>query len=570
MKYFKKLSYHKKIFLGMLFVAILPILIYYVASTQVFRIYYLNNLTQEAKEVLELTDEELTKSFGEIFEGLDAITINPQILNGLMGEEISETPEMYRQLYLVAKKHWNMAEFCVYDSKGRLVTSLSDEQEIKSKLATDWGVLFEAGGEPGKCIVRNAKDYYGTQKDEYLRVAEAITDSDDNIMGYAVAVVTDSHFDKILNNVGLEKRGVIHILDNFDEPIYASMAVADEDEYRQAQKELLRNDYQYYDGESLEYRYYAQKVDELGMSVIFRQEVATHIMIQRNLRLFGAIIGIVGIIMCLVMSRYFAGRFYSPIEKIQGTIRKISSGDYTVRVSTDSEDELSLLAEDVNSMAETLANHTQQLIERERELGETNIKMMNAQLNPHFIYNTLDTMKWIGKINDVPEVATISSGLAQILRTSISSNQLVKLSEELSLVEAYVEIQKIRFDDKFEFVIDIPEELVELSVPKLILQPIIENAIVHGFEDREHGQILVTGYREGDILYLKVKDDGCGIDYDTLKILNEHQRDTRLRHTSIGFFNVHRIIQLHFGEEYGLAIGSDEQGTEVTYRLPVT
>ena len=144
-------------------------------------------------------------------------------------------------------------------------------------------------------------------------------------------------------------------------------------------------------------------------------------------------------------------------------------------------------------------------------MNETQIAMMQSQLNPHFLYNTLDTMKWVAKANHIPEIATLAAKLAKILRTSISSAQFITLQEEMTLVESYAKIQKIRFNGKFDFRYEIAPETEEILVPKLIVQPIVENAVIHGLADADEGHIFVRAYLERKELVIEVSDDGCGI-----------------------------------------------------------
>lgn len=228
-------------------------------------------------------------------------------------------------------------------------------------------------------------------------------------------------------------------------------------------------------------------------------------------------------------------------------------------------------------MAEHLTDNMERLLARERELSEVQIKMMQAQLNPHFLYNTLDTMKWLGKANQIPEIATISADLAKILRMSISASPEVPLAKEVELAEAYVQIQEIRFADKFEFIVDLPDELASLLVPKQILQPIIENAILHGLEGRENGRVMVQARQTGEeILQIQIRDDGVGMSREQVWKLNHCEEDTSEQHSmgkerhSIGYYNVNEIIRLNYGDGYGLYTESEEgAGTCIYMTLPV-
>ena len=196
---------------------------------------------------------------------------------------------------------------------------------------------------------------------------------------------------------------------------------------------------------------------------------------------------------------------------------------------------------------------------------------MQAQLNPHFLYNTLDTIKWVAKANQVPEVATLSSSLATILRAGISENQFCMLEKELDLVRNYCDIQKIRFDDCFDLEIDVPDDIKKAYVPKLILQPIVENSIIHGLEGRRDGHINITAVKrerdpDTEILEITVTDNGKGINDEMIALIEAD--DPAALEGHLGIKNVNTIIRLYYGKEYGVHATRLENGTEMKVTLP--
>jgi len=194
--------------------------------------------------------------------------------------------------------------------------------------------------------------------------------------------------------------------------------------------------------------------------------------------------------------------------------------------------------------------------------------MMQAQLNPHFLYNTLDSIKWLSKEAGVPEIATLSSKLARNKRTAISGDAFIPLSEEFGLCESYGEIQNIRFLGRYTFTFLLPKELEEAKVPKLILQPIVENACIHGLDDRE-GRIVTAARAQGNDLVLSVEDDGSGMDDAMIARINMHALNGKSGH--IGLSNVDMICRLNYGTGYGLsALKRDGGGTVIRIVLPLT
>ena len=262
-----------------------------------------------------------------------------------------------------------------------------------------------------------------------------------------------------------------------------------------------------------------------------------------------------------------------PIGTLAAGMRRFRKGDFDAKIELSREDEFEQLAVGFNKMTTQLKDTMEERVAAERKVNETRIEMMQAQLNPHFLYNTLDTIKWVAKANHVPEVATMSASLAGILRTSISQTQFVKLSEEIKLIQNYCDIQRIRFDDKFDITIDIPEDVMQAIIPKLILQPIIENAIIHGMDDMDNGHIYVASIKEKgkdgspDLLKISVQDNGKGISDEMLTALNNDDPETLKGH--LGLNNVNTIIRLYYGKEYGvMAVRPSEGGTIMIVTIP--
>ena len=197
----------------------------------------------------------------------------------------------------------------------------------------------------------------------------------------------------------------------------------------------------------------------------------------------------------------------------------------------------------------------------QRELNAAQIRLLQAQLNPHFLCNTLDTMKWISKINKVPEVALMSTDLADILRFGISPDQFVPLRREAEILERYIEIQKIRMSDAFTFSLSLPEALSDCLVPKMILQPLAENAILHGLEGIREGEITVEVREEAGMLRITVADNGRGL---------PEEMDLSPGREHLGLYNVDTILRKHYGAGAGLELRNRPQGgAAVTAVLPV-
>ena len=221
-------------------------------------------------------------------------------------------------------------------------------------------------------------------------------------------------------------------------------------------------------------------------------------------------------------------------------------------------------------LAYVLSYLMEQNVEEQRQKRKSELKALQAQINPHFIYNTLDSIIWMAEWGKTKEVVLMTSSLAKLLRQSISNqNELVRVEEEVEYTRSYLTIQKMRYKDKLKYEILVNPEIQSKKIPKLVLQPLVENAIYHGIKYKEgKGVVCIDGYKEGSSMVLKVQDDGIGMNEEQLKKIFE-KRETDTRRNGVGVLNVHERIQLYYGKEYGLKFSSIEGfGTTVEIRIP--
>lgn len=321
-------------------------------------------------------------------------------------------------------------------------------------------------------------------------------------------------------------------------------------------------------GEREGYRFFARSHETAGLVLVLQQPRAFTPLVMGAIYLTGALMGalclVLGLLSAWILSRYLS----QPVHQLDEAMGEVERGHLNVRLETDRSDELGRLAGRFNHMAEEYLANLDRSVQRQRELNEARLRMMQAQLNPHFLYNTLDAVKWLGMAHQAPEVAGLATDLAAILRSSISGDEVVTLEEELELVDRYVNIQTIRFGDRFTCEVDVAERYQSCLVPKLALQPLVENAILHGVADREDGYIKIWAGEEEDMLLLYVSDNGCGIPTEVLERLNSGPRQLPDGH--LGLFNVDSILRLRYGEACGLSARSTPgEGSCVWLRMPL-
>ena len=231
--------------------------------------------------------------------------------------------------------------------------------------------------------------------------------------------------------------------------------------------------------------------------------------------------------------------------------------------------ELQILDQSFNAMTGHITGLMNKQIENERSLHRAELELLQAQINPHFLYNTLDSIVVLAESDREEDVVDMITSLSTFFRNSLSEGEDIHtLRAEFAQAASYLEIQQIRYSDILDYSIDVSEDIQDCMIPKLILQPLIENALYHGIKNRRgRGHITITGSREGDNILLRVQDNGAGMDTEQLRQLqNEIYQE---KQGSFGLWNVHQRIRLYCGEKYGLSFQSAPgEGTTVTVTLP--
>ena len=264
-------------------------------------------------------------------------------------------------------------------------------------------------------------------------------------------------------------------------------------------------------------------------------------------------------------------RITGPIGALSSKVQRFGEGHFDTAPVETNIIELQTLDNGFDEMARRVDALMDKQIKDQKSLHRAELELLQAQINPHFLYNTLDSIAILAENDRGDDVIDMVTSLSTFFRNSLSKGEdIISLATECSQVTSYLEIQQIRYSDILRYEIHIPEELMEYRVPKLILQPLVENALYHGIKNRRGmGTIRVTGQTDGKDLLLQVSDNGAGMTEEQVRILQSGIYEDR--HTGLGLVNVHKRIRLYCGEPYGLSFESSAGiGSTVTIRLPLT
>jgi len=391
--------------------------------------------------------------------------------------------------------------------------------------------------------------------------------------------VVDMNFsiiEEVCSQVELGRRGYIYIVDGEGQIIYHPQqqiiyaGLKDEN----IQKALFSETGSYLEKLNGESRSTViMDVGTSGWKMVGVSYVDEIIQNRRNLSNIVIVILLFGIAFIIVASIFISYKISQPIKRLEHQMNRVERGDFNVEnLEVKGEDEVKKLTRSFNLMIARIRQLMTQIIAEQEAKRNYELKALQAQINPHFLYNTLDSIIWMNENKNHEGVSAMTAALAKLFRISLSrGKEIISVSDEIEHAVSYLAIQKMRYKNKFEFTIDLPVELSGYSTLKLIIQPIIENAIYHGINKiPDKGLIDIKVEKEGQILVYSVADNGYGISGDRLETI--FTSESTSKHSSgVGLKNVNERIKLYYGDEYGISIESEaEVGTTVFIRIPIT
>lgn len=545
-------SFKNRIFITVLLVTLVPMLLCDVFIMQISMRRSGDMLYAQAQSELD-TAAGIIDSALDTVDGVTAKLAGSSVIRSALHRG-RESDLLYQLMYRETENLNGFASIDVYDSDGARIYAGSLDSEAGS-LPVYWGVLRAARECEGQTMQANGADG--------LVIARAVYGSDGEVSGYVLVRIPQGGFGALLGGSFGEQNDVF-LLDGTWRQIYCSDSIRADETISSLRAQLLS-------GAELgggDYNVYLRQSPDTGFTLALRQpKVYTREVmatVYSTCAAMGILCLLLGLLCAWLLSRYLS----KPVNELDEAMKRVEKGDYAAELSSDREDEMGRLTASFNRMTREYRQNLERSVQRERELNETELSMMQAQLNPHFLYNTLDSIKWLGVTNGVTQVAAVASGLAVLLRAGISGDRLITLERELELLEKYLDIQSLRFEDRFAWEIDVDERFQHCIVPKLILQPLIENSIIHGVANMDDGYIKLSAREKSGTLILSVQDNGVGIPQDVLDWLNDPDRDVPGGH--LGLKNVDRIVRLYYGGDYGIsAYSAVGEGSRVELRLPM-
>lgn len=544
------------------------------------------------QEVLNETANRTEGIYGDMNNILDKVSLHPSIQN-ILKNESEITWEGYQNARffseytnLLMVGYPEIHKISIYDQQGKRFDSIGRYLEPYYDEYTPYPEIEKKLTEKSIAI---SSIYTGEHNTKMISFGKKIFDaSNGQSIGTAVIDINLNFLSDSFKEIMLLRSGYIVLLDEENKVIYHPSMKSGSNVSEQLMSIASKSNGMLHQTQRRgEFLFLSKEVQHIGwkiIGVVPYTEVSEKLMPIRNQFLLIAIMIIISVVVSAILIYRL---LVKPIRKLQKSMSKVQSGDFSVRVNFERNDEIGNLGKHFNDMV----NQTEVLINRvyQVELNESRALLLQKQaeiialqekITPHFLYNTLNTISWFAHRRGVREIQLVVDSLSEMLRYSLkSSGKFVSLEEEIEYLKLYADIINFRYENTFFFSYNIKQETECALVPRLFLQPIVENSIKHGFlQEQQEKNIRIEAGLQQEKFVIMIQDNGIGITEQRLEEINRHlhkpenQSSEPISDASelgIGLLNVHQRLQLTYGHEYGITLQSKlGQGTTVTLIVP--
>ncbi|MGC5775902.1 cache domain-containing sensor histidine kinase [Paenibacillus pabuli] len=571
-----------------LFLSAATVLISGITGLITYRIH-ISLFNEEVSRQYSLTAEQvlarLDSRVHDMYKVTDYITLNPSVKNAIKAQaagissydQMKLEDELDDQLYQVRLDAPEIMGIRIYDLKGNIFNlgtfAGSFQQMDPSYLAEMVHKLEGTGGE----YVWNRLDadaFLQEEKSNWILAGRLMRSVDLETYGVMLILFNTSLFESYLKDLRLNEDIAAYLLDADGKLVYA---FHNQDADPPPLTQLSMGATEIRDEQGTAHLYTKQTSDKAKFTLISKVSLA-QIQHKGKIIVKVAVFSAAATVLCSwIIITIISRRLLRPLASLVNAMKRVRDGQFDTRVQIQTQDELGFIGERFNAMASRIDTLIHEVYERELSEKQAELKAIQAQLNPHFLYNTLSMFFWKFYMLGDEKSARLVTALSEMLQYTLEPVQrLTTLQDEMTQIDHYLQIQQARYQEALSIEISVPSELLRCQVIRLLLQPIVENVFVHAFADkRDNRRLEIRGFRyagndaESDMLILEIADNGCGMDpsmVDRILAPLAHADEERQH---IGMRSVLRRIELIHGESYGVQIESTaEVGTLVRLRLP--
>lgn len=509
---------------------------------------------------LKLEDIEKTlKLLGDCREVQEYLTVDEDREQGKRVQLETEVRNLLLEYSAVYQDYLNIV---LASSRGHYVSNDSYRIQKQDLSEEEWYQdAIRAKGRPvviSSSIGRNLQVWRNYSSDSYVSVAQGIYENESSkLIGVVLIDLDKRSVQDLVGDITLGQTGFVFIMDSKGNVLYTP-----------ENKVVYRiNPVWFQGGESgsfkcriqeMEYRIIYNQSEYTKLTTVGLYDMGKTIEGVSRVRSISVLLAVICCMVALLWSVLFSKTITTPISNLSRLMIRAQTGDLTVRFDNHYRGEIGQLGDSFNAMVDKINELLLLVYQEQKQKREAEMKILQEQIKPHFLYNTLDSIQWMAKKYHAVDIVEIVRSLSNFFRISLSSGkEYITLREEMTLVLSYLEIQKFRYEDLFEYESDVDESLLDGMVPRLILQPLVENALYHGVKEseQERGNIRICARREDEETFcVLVEDDGAGMSREECESINGllraevRSKDTR----AFGVLNVHDRIRLSYGGAYGL------------------
>ncbi len=537
-------------------------------------------VTQSTVETLKQLDRNMYTVFGGV-DDLSLFIISDKNIKKLTNTEVGQFPQIGELIAQLDETYANLTNtksyilaVNVYSDKGLKFESAGISHAEKEPLLKERESQIPADG--NNLLTYTYRRKYQQIGDKYVLSLYRQLNDINNLtkrLGIIRIDLSEREINRIYRDIQLGETGYVFITNK--DGVILSHSNVEMINKNIRNEELFKKVFtgengfyrEKYSGQDMLVTYYESNIQDMTyISVVPFKEITREL--NTSLKVTLSIVAVV-IALAFIALSFLTMKITKPIKKMTVLMKKVEQGNLDVLINTDRKDEIGTLGRSFNSMTRKLKILIEEVYKIQLSRKEAELKTLQAQINPHFLYNTLDVIYWTSRLENAPRTGEIVSALAKLFKLGLNKgSEITTIKKEVEHVQSYLTIQKFRYDEIPEFRIAVDESILEHSTIKLILQPFVENALVHGIAEMGgRGRVEILGRDQGKNICFEVIDNGKGMEEDRIREIFEENFESDQK--GYGVRNVHKRIKLYFGQDYGVEIFSKTaSGTKVVITIP--
>lgn len=552
-----------------LLISVIMACVFYNRSEKMIEENYLTVLYQRIRLLTDTVDDMMKNVCNIDIKASCDSEIKKELEAYLKDQNENRLSEISSRLRIFAKMDQTISSlYLVIPDENKVVTTLDYpvyRSDVNEKSIQEF--QKKSGENNGPVIM----DDLVHDESEVLQFVEDVTDDNDNVLGYVCVNIEEQKlsYDYLEDpmNQELEQLELIR-----DDKIIAARRLSQMGREFQVKNSEQWSEYSEASGIDKEniYIYCEGSFSKCGIYASVKRSVVLSDLMQMKKYILGitAILGMSALLAAVYISRIVC----RPVEKLMTAMKAVSDGEMNTRAEVISKDEIGLAAEEFNRMLDRIEELIRQLIEEEKKKKDAELEALQYQITPHFMYNTLNSVKCYAMIHGQKEIAEVIDDFVELLQTCIrKKGTFLTVAEEIQILKNYIHLQEFRNGEAYQVEYKIEREAEQCQIPRLILQPLVENSLIHGLDLKNHrNQLTIEASTVGSRLYMKIKDNGRGMTAEQIAALLQKKGKKTKGLTAVGIPNIQERLELYYGKQAKLTLDSSTEGTTAVIYLPVT